>query len=147
GDTTPPPAATTTFNLSLYSEYEYSSVDIAASITDADGNQRDLALSVVMERRYEETAFSVLRQQGVLTDPLVLNFGGPAQLGSATVNFDLDSDGSAEALPSLVSNSAYLALDRNGSGVIENGQELFGVQTGDGFAELATFDEDANGFI
>lgn len=40
-----------------------------------------------------------------------------------------------------------LALDRNGNGQVDNGTELFGVQSGNGFADLAQFDQDANGVI
>ena len=47
----------------------------------------------------------------------------------------------------LGANSAFLALDRNGDGIINNGSELFGPQSGQGFDELAAFDGDGNGWI
>ena len=47
----------------------------------------------------------------------------------------------------LASDSAYLALDKNADGNINNGSELFGPNTGNGFDELAVYDEDGNGFI
>ena len=43
--------------------------------------------------------------------------------------------------------SGYLALDKNGDGVINDGTELFGTVSGDGFADLAKYDSDGNGFI
>jgi hypothetical protein len=47
----------------------------------------------------------------------------------------------------LKSGSGFLALDKHGNGKIDDGSELFGAQTGDGFKELAAYDDDGNGFI
>ena len=40
-----------------------------------------------------------------------------------------------------------MVLDRNGDGKINNGSELFGAQSGNGFAELSALDSDHNGWI
>ena len=43
--------------------------------------------------------------------------------------------------------SGFLALDKNSDGIINDGSELFGTKTGNGFSELAEYDSDGNGWI
>ena len=63
------------------------------------------------------------------------------ELSDQTFYFDLDADGKEEEI-SVLNGSGYLALDKNGDGVINDGSELFGTKNGDGFADLARYDED-----
>ena len=102
-----------------------------------------------MSRNYVEESNLIVRAgDAKKIDPLVINFDGKgAELSQTKFTFDLDSNGSEEQLASLKSGSGFLALDRNGDGTINNGSELFGPNSGKGFAELARFDEDGNHFI
>lgn len=83
-----------------------------------------------------------------LQDPLVVSLtGSPVQLTEQNMLFDLNSNGNKVKLPQLAAQQYYLAADRSQDQQINNGAELFGPQTGQGFAELAKFDDNGNGFI
>ncbi len=139
---------TMTFNVTeTVEEYECSSFNSCGSVKTADGREIDFALEMSMERSYSHTRTVEVTQQVSFTDPLVINFeGNAADLSDEKFNFDLNADGEDELI-SYFANSGMLALDKNDDGVINDGTELFGALSGNGFADLAQYDEDGNNYI
>jgi hypothetical protein len=130
-----------------YEEHERMQFQAQGTIRTQDGREISFNVDLGMSRDFVyESNLEVQRVQ--MIDPLVINFDGQgAQLSQTQFSFDLDSDGTEEQLASLKTGSGFLALDRNKDGIINNGSELFGPNTGRGFAELAAYDEDGNQFI
>lgn len=120
-------------------------------VTTSDGREIAFSLQLSMSREYrEQTDVSIRLGDAVqqTKDPLVLNFNGStAQLESAKFSFDLDSDGQAENISFVAPGSGFLVFDKNQDGLANDGSELFGANSGDGFAELAAHDLDGNRWI
>ncbi len=126
------------------SERETLNASFTGAVRTDTGDVRAFDVELRLERALEAEVWRDVRLQ----DPLVLQLeDAPLSLADERFAFDLSSDGVEELIPRLGAGYGLLALDRNGDGVINNGSELFGAQTGQGFAELAAFDEDGNGFI
>ncbi len=132
-----------------YQEQEKLEFKAEGVIHTEDGRDIAFSTSLSMSRDYVEESNLIVRAgDAKKIDPLVINFDGKGVgLSQTRFKFDLDSNGSEEQLASLKSGSGFLALDRNGDGIINNGSELFGPNSGRGFDELAQFDEDGNHFI
>ena len=115
----------------------------------ADGRQLDFNISVEMSRSFVEMAEDKIDfGQPRLCDPLVINLStNVASVSDQKFFFDINSDGEEEAISMLGKDSGYLALDTNADGIINDGNELFGTQSGNGFKDLLTYDEDGNGWI
>ncbi|QLG87220.1 VCBS repeat-containing protein [Chitinibacter bivalviorum] len=133
------------------SESEQTQFNASGVVKTEDGREISFAAQLKLARTYEQT-LDVSIASGSLArpkkDPLVLNYAAPAvTLSDQTMKFDIDSDGKADTIHQLNAGSAYLALDLNHDGKINNGKELFGTQSGNGFADLAQYDQDKNGWI
>ena len=132
-----------------YMEVEQTTVSASGIIKTADGKEISFELNLSMSRSYyEETNISLRAGNAQRKDPLVINFGGTAaQLSDQKFSFDLDGDGSSEEISRFASASGYLVLDKNANGKVDDGLELLGPATDDGFGELAALDKDGNGWI
>lgn len=126
---------------------EHTAFSSVGSVVTSDGRTIQFGLNLEMSREFE-AAFAVASKEEVFTDPLVINLDtDAAALSDVSFYFDLDCDGSEEEISTLDWGSGFLALDKNGDGKINDGSELFGAKTGDGFGELARYDSDGNGWI
>ncbi len=133
----------------MYQESESMSFSAEGVAVTEDGRQIDFGISISMSRSFSQY-MNVQRpaMQNALMDPLVVNIGsGSARVSDQKFRFDLDADGTEDLISMPTRGSAFLALDKNGDGVINDGNELFGTQSGDGFVDLGEYDSDGNGWI
>ncbi|WP_417703379.1 hypothetical protein [Rheinheimera aquimaris] len=127
-------------------EFGYQAVQASFSgeLILKNGESISFALDFSMELSWARYSYTEQRMQ----DPLLVSLSGePVQLTENSSDFDLRNDGSNMQLPQLAARQYYLAYDRNQDQQVNNGSELFGPRTGQGFAELAEYDDNANGVI
>lgn len=128
-----------------YHEVEKLSYSAEGTIKTQDGQEFQFSVQLDMTRELfiEHREGVRLGDAAQKVDPLRVNFdGNAAQLGSTKFHFALDSDGRMDQIALLKPGSGLLALDKNG-----DGKEWFGPKSGNGFAELAGYDEGKNNFI
>lgn len=132
-----------------FEESESTSFSTTGTVKTADGREINFNVNVGMSRDFQEYYQEELSQTSfTFCDPLVINLDTDlAQLEDQTFYFDIDGDGEEDEVSQLGAGSGYLALDKNGDGVINDGKELFGTASGNGFKDLAEYDEDGNGWI
>lgn len=132
-----------------YNETETSLFHGLGQVTTIDGQQIDFNLSLTMHSEFtQDTEITMALGAARLMDPLVINFGDDhANLSDTQYSFDLNADGVNEHIAFAQGDSGFLSLDINGNGSIDDGRELFGALSGNGFADLRAYDEDGNGFI
>lgn len=132
-----------------YQESESLAFSASGSVTTTSGQQFQFSLDVQMQRSFQMTSsqsFSFGKQPQA-TDPLMITLGSDAgSLSGASVKFDLKNNGQLVDLP-FASSGGWLALDRNNNGKIDDGSELFGPQSGNGFSDLAGLDSNQDGVI
>ena len=133
----------------FFEEIESTSFSTVGTVRTADGREINFNVNVGMSREFQEYYRDDLELASfTMCDPLVINLDTDvAQLQDQTFYFDIDADGKPDEVSQLGTGSGYLALDKNGDGSINDGSELFGTASGNGFADLAKYDEDGNGWI
>ncbi|ADI02639.1 hypothetical protein [Syntrophothermus lipocalidus] len=131
-----------------YSEEERLSFSGQGVVKTADGRVLNFDFQLDMSRSFAAEERLSLRLGDAAVDPLVISFGDNGiSFTTEPWEFDLNGDGVKEKLATLAPGAGFLVLDRNGDGVINDGREMFGPSIGDGWAELAAYDSDGNGWI
>lgn len=133
----------------FYAEEENTSFTSTGNVVTADGRTISFDIQAKMSNTflsYEDV--SIDYEKVARIDPLVIQLGtNQVEVTDQTFLFDIDMDGEKDNIAVLSEMCGYLAYDKNEDGVINDGSELFGAKTGDGFEELAVFDIDHNGWI
>ena len=136
------------FSSSEYFEQETTCFSTTGTVVTAEGHKIQFGLNLEMSRSFYTHTSTYMQFGAQLCDPLVINLdSNMTQVSDQTFLFDLDADGQSEQISMLQGNSGFLALDKNKDGRINNGSELFGTQSGDGFYDLSEYDLDHNGWI
>jgi hypothetical protein len=130
-------------------EQESTSFSTVGTVKTSDGREINFNINVGMSREFEQYYSENLDIASFnMCDPLVINLDtDAAELSDQTFYFDIDADGELDEISGLGAGSGYLALDKNGDGTINDGSELFGTASGNGFKDLAEYDDDGNGWI
>ena len=135
--------------LYTYEETETTTFSTRGKVVTADGREIEFGIDVGMSKSfYQEVYQKNVGLRPVMCDPLVINLEGDvANVSDQKFFFDLDCDGQEDEISLLGPGSGFLALDINGDGKINDGSELFGAGSGNGFYDLAQYDLDGNGWI
>lgn len=138
----------TTVESAFVSETENTAFNAQGIAVTADGRQIGFNVSVEMSREFEGAYQSISEEEYIVTDPLVINLDSDvASVTDQKFLFDIDADGTKDEISFVGEGSGFLALDKNNDGVINDGSELFGTRSGNGFRDLAAYDKDNNGWI
>jgi hypothetical protein len=144
---TPGPGAELTVT-ETFEEQQAMAFTARGSAVTADGRRIDLEVDLELYRQVASSRTTrITVGDAPVQDPLVLSFGALPGISAERVALDLNADGTAEQMPFVAAGNAYLVFDANGDGIVNDGRELFGPTTGDGFGELAAHDVDGNGWI
>lgn len=131
-------------------EAESTSFQAQASVTTTDGREINIDLQLNLSREFMSQSNLSIQggDQPAQVDPLVINYdAGSASVTDEKYAFDIDANGTLDQISFVGPGSGFLALDSNNDGKINDGNELFGPQSGNGFNDLAKYDADGNNWI
>ena len=133
--------------------YQKQTVDFSTSLEIKTPNKSfNINLSISYSKElYESHSTRISIGDESFLDPLVINYDDDVNpfenLSELKFEFDLNNDGKKDLIPMLKQGAGYLALDKNENGIIDNGSELFGTESGNGFKDLSIYDKDHNNWI
>ncbi len=138
----------TTATVVSVTEAESTSFTGVGTVLTSDGREINFNVELNMSRAFTAKYQSFEQSDYIKTDPLIFSASESlSEVSDQKFYFDLDADGKTEKISFATGNSGFLALDKNGDGRINDGSELFGTKSGDGFKDLSAYDEDNNGWI
>lgn len=135
----------------FHSSYEESEKMIFSTngiVKTNDGRNINFSLELNMDRSFVSHTNLNIKAGDAAIDPLVINYSGKnLNLTDKKISFDINLDGNKENISFTSAGSGFLAIDANKDGFINDGNELFGPSTGNGFQELKSHDSDNNNWI
>ena len=139
----------TNYSKATYEEEETMAFSTVGKALIADGRTIEFNMEIEMSREFcQSTEVLTKATEVVMTDPLVISLdSNPVSVSDQKWRFDIDGNGTEDGISLLSKGAGFLAYDKNQDGKINDGKELFGSTTGNGFKELAEYDEDGNGWI
>ncbi|MBE5935157.1 MAG: hypothetical protein E7262_05135 [Lachnospiraceae bacterium] len=138
----------TTATSAFVTEVEHTTFETTGMVKTSDGREISFGVSLEMSRAFCAKYDSLVQEEIIFTDPLIINMdGNVGNVSDQKFLFDLNSDGQEEEVSFAGQGSGFLAIDKNKDGKINDGNELFGTKSGNGFKDLAEYDSDHNGWI
>ncbi len=124
------------------SHLQYASFKGSGTVKTQDGR----TINFNVEFKELSLSYTHIKTSGTYQDPLLLSQLKNSKEKGKIVEIDINLDGVKDKFY-ISPGEGLLVLDKNGNGRANDGTELFGPSTGDGFRELAMYDSDGNGWI
>jgi hypothetical protein len=149
-------------NESLYRFYDQENRYIGTGLTSPEASKQregDETFSVTLTKAEDANIQAAASKIDVsIKDTSKINYISPIALDlngdgiqtvsvDAGVKFDILNSGIAVQTGWISGSDGFLAIDRNGNGLIDNRSELFGGTVGEGFGTLASFDSNNDGVV